>query len=237
MRSAPTKGHSVISARENAMAGAAVLLAVAVLALGAGGLFYSQKREKHATWSLAIGGLLLFGAAGLFFFRPSFASIDEKVAVAQDGGVVSNTAFAWAGDNICKVDMARSRLTLSQPDDIAFNWAEGGCVNGDTQYVASGTGWQRVTIPAEGHYLASSRFDPANGVLRVDRWLPDADTMAKARALVGDKPIPACGSNPEALARIAALQSHIAAIVPAQPNERIVYHCQKGRLAPVDPAQ
>ena len=67
--------------------------------------------------------------------------------------------------------------------------------------------------------------------------LPDADTMAKARALVGDKPIPACGSNPGALARIAALQSHIAAIVPAQPNERIVYHCQKGRLAPVDPAQ
>lgn len=236
-RARDTAEREVISARENAMAGAAMLLALAVLGLGAGGLFYSQKREKHATWALATGGLLLFGALGLFFFKPSFASIDEKVSVAQDGGVVSNAAFAWAGDNICKVDLARSRLTISQPNDIGFNWAEGGCVNGDTQYVASGTGWQRVTIPADGHYLASSRFDPVNGVLRVDRWLPDGDTMAKARALVGDKPIPACGSDPEALARIAALQSQMAALVPAQPNERIVYHCQKGRLAPVDPAQ
>lgn len=224
--------RDVITARENAMAGAAVLLALAVLGLGAGGLFYTQGKEKPAIWGFAVGGLLLFGALGLFFFRPSFAQIDERIAVTQDGAIVSNSAFAWAGDNICKVDMARSRLTISQPNDIGFTWTEGGCVNGDSQYVASGTRWQRPDVPAESNYLTASSFDPATGMLRVDRWLPDADLMDKARALIAQKPVQGCSAKPENLARIAALQSDLAALVPAQPNERIVYHCQKGRLAP-----
>ncbi|MFZ2997603.1 MAG: serine protease [Sphingobium sp.] len=235
-RARDTAERDVISARENAMAGAAVLLALAVLGLGAGGLFYSQGREKHATWFLGGGGVLLFGALGLFFFKPSFSSIDERIAVAQDQGVVGNGAFAWAGDNICKIDLNRSRLTVSQPHDVAFKWAEGGCVNGDTQYVASGTTWQRTHVPTEGNYVSDSSFDPATGLLRVQRWLPDGDTMDKLRALIADKPLPACGGGADALARIAALRSDVTALVPAQPNERIIYHCQKGRLAPVDPA-
>lgn len=68
------------------MAGAAVLLALAVLGFGAGGLFYSQKQEKRATWSLAGGGVLLFAALGLFFFKPSFSSIDARITVVEDKG-------------------------------------------------------------------------------------------------------------------------------------------------------
>lgn len=151
--------------------------------------------------------------------------------------MVGNTAFAWAGDNICKVDLNRSRLTVSQPNDVGFHWSEGGCVDGKSQYVAVGTQWQRATVPAEGNYVTSSRFDPATGMLRVERWLPDLDTMDKARALLKGDPAQACGGEPDRLARIATLQSDLTALVPAQPNERIVYHCQKGRLAPVDPAQ
>lgn len=229
--------RDVISARENAMAGAAVLLALAVLGLGAGGLFYSQGREKRATRFLAGGGLMLFGALGLFFFRPSFSSIDERIAVTQDKGVIGNNAFAWAGDNICKIDLNRSRITISQPSDIAFNWTESGCANGDTQYVASGTIWQRTTVPADGHYISSASFDPATGLLRVQRWLPDGDTMDKVQALIGGKPVKECSSAPETLTRITALQSDLAAMPPAQPNERLVYHCQKGRLAPIDSTQ
>ncbi|WP_298395334.1 serine protease [Sphingobium sp.] len=233
--------RDVITARENAMAGAAVLLALAVLGLGAGGLFYNQGKEKQATWFLAGGGVLLLAALGLFFLKPSFASIDERVKLPQDKGVTSNGAFAWAGDNICRVDLNRSRLTVSQPNDIGFNWAEGGCVNGDTQYVASGTGWQRTIVPDDSNYVTSSQFDPASGTLRVQRWLPDLDTMDKARALLKDgsdaSPIKGCGSDSALLTRIASLQSNMTTLLPAQPNERIVYHCQKGRLAPADPAE
>lgn len=226
--------RDVITARENAMAGAAVLLAIAVLALGAGGLAYTQGKEKQATWGLAGGGVALLAALGLFVFKPSFSSIDEKVALSDDKSVTSNGAFAWAGDNVCKVDLARSRLTVSQPNDVGFNWAEGGCVDGDRQFVSSGAQWRRADVPDDGNYVTASQFDPATGALRVQRWLPDLDTMEKIRALTKDKAVKGCGG--ETLTQVAALGDGIAALLPAQPNERIVYHCQKGRLAPVDPA-
>ncbi|OAN55625.1 S1C family serine protease [Sphingobium sp. TCM1] len=229
--------RDVITARENAMAGAALFLALAVLGLAAGGLFYSQGKERKATWFLASGGVLLFVALGLFFLKPSFSSIDDKVKLQADIGVAANGAYAWAGDNVCKVDLDRSRLTVSQPNDIGFNWAEGGCVNGDTQYVSVGTQWQRPTVPDEANYVTTSQFDPATGTLRVQRWLPDLDTMGKARALLRDGPIKGCGADSGRLARIATLQSDMTALLPPQPNERIVYHCQKGRLAPADPAE
>lgn len=232
-----TAEREVISARENSMAGAAVLLALAVLALGAGGLFYSQEREKRATWFLAGGGVLLFGALGLFFLRPSFSTIDERIKLPDDKMVVGNNAYAWEGDNVCRIDLDRSRLTVSQPNDIPFHWTEGGCVDGDTQYVSSGTGWQRANVPDEGNFVTLSRFEPGTGLLRIQRWLPDIDTMAKIRALAKDGPIKGCGGDSDRLGRIATLQTDLRALLPPQPNERLVYHCQKGRLSPAEPEE
>ena len=228
--------RDVISGRENAMAGAAVLLALAVLGLGAGGLFYSQGRERRATWSLASGGLLLLGAITLFILRPSFSSIDERVKLADDNRVTGNNAYAWEGDNICAVDLNRSRLTVSEANDIPFNWTGTGCANGNSQYVSAGNEWERATVPESGNFVAVSRFDPATGTLRVQRWLPDSDAMDKARATLKDGAIKACGTDPDLLARIASLRTDLAALLPAQPNERLVYHCRKGRLSPPDPA-
>lgn len=228
--------QDVISSRENAMAGAAVLLAIAVLGLGAGGLSYSQGRERRATWLLAGGGVLLLGAFALFFLKPSFSSIDERVKLPEDNRVAGNSAYAWEGDNVCTVDLNRSRLTISEANDIPFNWTATGCVNGNRQYVSSGNDWERATVPESGNFITVSRFDPARGMLRVERWLPDSDTMDKARALLNDGPTKACGTDSDLLAQIAALRSNLAALLPAQPNERLVYRCRKGRLAPPDPS-
>ncbi|HWV12088.1 MAG TPA: serine protease [Sphingobium sp.] len=227
--------RDVISGRENAMAGAAVLLALAVLGLGAGGLFYSQGHERRATWFLAGGGALLLGALALFFLRPSFSSIDDRVKLATSDQVAGNNAYAWEGENICAIDLNRSRVTISQANDVPFNWTATGCANGNSQYVSAGNDWERAPIPESGNFITLNRFDPATGTLRVQRWLPDGDTMAKARALLKDRPIKACGSDPDLLARIAALRNDLGALLPAQPNERLVYRCRKGRLAPADP--
>lgn len=224
--------RDVISARENAMAGAAVLLAFAVLGLGAGGLFYSQGKERRATWFIGGGGALLLGALALFFLKPSFSSIDSRIATVEDGATTSNGAFQWAGDNVCRVDLDRSRLTVSQPNDIGFQWAEGGCVDGERPFVSTGTGWQRSDVPDDRQVVTASRFDPATGTLRVQRWLPDMDLMDKARALAKENAVKGCAADPAALAKVAALQQGLAALLPAQSNERLVYHCQKGRLEP-----
>ena len=231
-----TAEQDVISARENAMAGAAVLLALAVLGFGAGGLFYSQRRERHATWSLAGGGVLLLGAIALFFLKPSFSSIDDRVKLPDDNRVTGNGAYAWEGENICQIDLRRSRVTVSAANDIPFNWTGNGCADGDTQYVSSGNDWERATVPEAGNFVTLSRFEPATGTLRIQRWLPDSETMEKARALSKDGPVKGCGADPALLARIAGLRSDLSALLPAQPNERLVYHCRKGRLAPSEPA-
>ncbi|WP_340264869.1 S1C family serine protease [Sphingobium mellinum] len=226
--------RDVISARENAMAGAAVLLALAVLGLGGGGLFYSQGRERRATWFLAGGGLLLLGALALFFLKPSFSSVDERARMPEDNRVTGNNAYAWSGDNVCRVDLDRSRLTVSPATDMPFNWADTGCANGNMQYVSVGTGWERASIPDTGNFVTVSRFDPATGILRVQRWLPDMATMDKVRELVKDRPIRTCGTDQALQSKIASLKSDLGALLPAQPNERLVYHCGKGRLAPPD---
>ena len=231
-----TAERDVISARENAMAGAAVLLALAVLGMGAGGLFYSQGRERRATWFLAAGGLLLLGAFALFFLKPSFSSIDDRVKLPDDNRATDNNAYAWEGDNVCRVDLARSRLTVSEANDVPFNWTPSGCVNGSTQYVGTGNEWERASVPETGNFITVSRFDPATGTLRIQRWLPDSGTMDRARALLKDGAVRACQTDPALLAKIAALRTDLSALLPPQPNERLVYHCQKGRLAPADPS-
>lgn len=223
--------REVISARENAMAGAAVLLAFAVLGLGAGGLFYAQGKERPAMWAIGGGGALLLGALAMFVLRPGFDSVDAQVQVPIEDGATSNGAYAWAGDNICRIDLARSRVTVSQPVDLPFHWAEGGCVNGDAQYLEVGTQWQRIDIPAQGHYATLSQFDTASGTLKVQRWLPDADMMGRLRALVAQAKVEGCSADPASRTAIASLQSDIRSLLPAQPNERLVHHCQKGRLA------
>jgi hypothetical protein len=231
-----TAERDVISGRENAMAGAAVLLAFAVLGLGAGGLFYTQGKERQATWVIGGGGLLLLGALALFFLKPSFSSIETRIAQAQDEATTSNQAYAWSGDNVCRADLVRSRVTISQPNDIGLNWAEGGCVDRDRQFVSVGTQWQRSDVPEDRQVVTDSRFDPATGTLRVQRWLPDADMMEKARALASENGVKGCTADAAAQAKIAALQPGLAALLPAQPNERLVYRCQKGLLTPKDDA-
>ncbi len=226
--------RDVVSGRENAMAGAAILLALAVLGLGAGGLFYTQGRDRRASWFIGGGGALLFGALGVFFLRPSFADIDAQLQTPIEGAATSNGAYAWAGDNICRIDLARSRITVSQPVDQPFAWQEGGCVNGDAQYLELGTGWQRIDLPETGHYVTMNRFDPATGTLRIQRWLPDSDTMDKARALVTATKAGRCSTDPAQRTALATLQSDIISMLPAQPNERLIHHCQKGRLTPAE---
>ncbi|MGK2909328.1 MAG: S1C family serine protease [Sphingobium sp.] len=233
--------QDVISARENVMALAAVLLAFAVLAAGAGGLAYTQGKQRPALWFGIGGGVLLIAALLAFFLRPSFSSIDDRVAAsAVDTGEVTTAqtiGYAAAGDNICRIDEARSRITVSETTDVPLNWNDTGCANGRQQYLREDnpSGWLRVNSAPDDAAIAVTRFDPATGILRNERYLADADTLQRARDIRARTDAGACTTDAAALAKLGQMQNDLRAILPLQPNERLVYQCAKGKAATQTP--
>ena len=75
-------------------------------------------------------------------------------------------------------------------------------------------------------------IDPTGKEYRVDRYLLDADTMAKAREIRAGVTLKSCTADPDALAGLATQQEAIRAVLPPTPNERLVYQCQKAAAAP-----
>ncbi len=226
--------QDIIAARENMMAVAAVLLALAVLAAGAAGLNYTQGKQKPVLWFGIGGGVLLIGALTIFLLRPGFSGIEERIAKAGiDSGAVTTiqtVGYAAAGDNLCRIDEARSRITVSETTDVPLNWTESGCANGKTQYLRDGDQWMQVASAPDDAAIAVTRFDPATGVLRSERYLADADTLDRARAIRAKTDAGACSTDPAALAKLGRMQNDLRALLPLQPNERLVYQC--GKAAP-----
>lgn len=220
--------QDVISSRENAMALAAVLLALSVLALGWAGLGYTQGKRKSALWSAVGGGALLSGALFAFVLRPSFSTIEDRIAQPAEENAPS-TGYAATGDNLCRIDQGRSRITVSALDDVPLRWSEGGCVNGKTQFLAEGTAWTRIFARTAEDAIVVSSFEPTTATFRNDRYLADADTLEKARALRAKFTGGACTADPDAMTALAQAQAELRATLPMQPNERLVYHCVKGK--------
>ncbi|AUW58131.1 serine protease [Sphingobium sp. SCG-1] len=231
--------QDVISARENVMALAAVLLAFAVLATGAAGLTYTQGKRRPAMWFGIGGGLLLIGALLAFFLRPSFSSIEDRVAAsAIDTGEVTTAqtiGYAATGDNICRIDESRSRITVTETTDVPLNWTDTGCANGKEQYLRDGTDWLRVNTTPDDAAISVARFDPATGMLRTERYLADADTLDRAREIRARTDAGACTTDAGSLGKLKQMQNDLRAILPLQPNERLVYQCGKGKIDAATP--
>ena len=51
--------------------------------------------------------------------------------------------------------------------------------------------------------------------------------LAKVRAAWGDFQAPACGAGAEAAQALGTQQAAVLSLLPPQPNERLVYRCEK----------
>lgn len=218
--------EEALVSRENRMALAGVLFVIGALAAGAGLLFHSQKNVRNAKIAGAVGGVLMLGAAILFVTRPDAHADLPSDAKASDSAA-GPPALA-EGRLLCTIRPDRSRITISSTTDVPVTIGKQGCVNDRTQYAQGSDGrWQRILVPNEEATVTIASIDGAGQEYRVDRYLLDAETMAKAREVRSGVTLKGCSVDPDQVAALATQQDAIRSVLPASPNERLVYACQK----------
>ncbi len=209
--------------RENMIAGAALMLALSVLAAGGAGLLASRGAQRPAMIAGAGGVVLLIGAIALFVLRPDF---DPASVTTAAGDTAATRAKPLSGQLECTLIPERSRIIVSPVETVRFGWKGDGCMNGRTQYAeAPGGGWERILVPSEDATVSVLRFDPVSGSYTNSRYLLSADAMTRARTLRGQVQQKACASDTGGRAALATQQSAIRTALPAQANERLVYRC------------
>ncbi|ODU27584.1 serine protease [Sphingopyxis sp. SCN 67-31] len=218
--------EAALASRENRIALAGVLFVIGALAAGAGLLFYSQKAMRNAKIAGGAGAVLMIGAAILFVTRPdAHAEIAGETEQAPAPDVAPKLA---QGNFLCTIQPDRSRITVSSTIDVPVEIGGDGCINRRTQYAQGTDGrWQRILVPNEEATVTIASIDDGAHEYRVERYLLDAETMAKARALRAAAEIKGCAADPQALAAFATQQDAIKGALPPTPNERLVYRCQK----------
>lgn len=201
---------------------------------------------------LAIFALVL--AAISWISRPGFDSIADRLEEqlraemsANDNGPIPPQSSA--GALLCVLDTARSRITTAPTDDLPFEWSDSGCVNGRTQYGFNNGEWTRVLVPSSEAAVSVNRFNPETGEYRSERYLLGRKAMSRARIARGEYDAPTCKAPKEELenadesapqnipentsentgtnaaAELGAKQMSILSLLPARPNERLVYNC------------
>ena len=223
----------VITERENAMALAGLALLLALAAGGAAAFYKQQERPRQVRIAAIAGGALLVAAVLSWITRPPLSQIESRAqdlvqASAKASPTPSPSASAHAGLYICVLDTERSRVTVSPLTDVPFRWTADGCVNGRTPYGLGNGGWSRVLVPKEDQTATLASFDPATGTYRTERYLLDLDTMQELRAARAKFTAPSCGEGDAAARRLGAAEGTLKALLPATPQERLVYHCKLG---------
>lgn len=225
---------SVMADRENAMAIAALLLlAAAGSAFAAWNLRAHDDGGKRARVAGAIAAAAAVGALAVWFTRPGYDAIERRTAdtiaeMRADGEgdeVADGEAPPGAADLTCTIQPDRSRIVSEPPEDLAFAWDPNGCVNDRTQYGFADGRWTRLFVPNGEDAVSVNSFDPETRTFRTDRFALGRSAMTKARAARAAYSAPACGSE-GAAARLGELQSGVAALLPRQANERLVYTCR-----------
>ena len=221
---------SVMEDRENAMALAGLLL---LLSASAGFAAWNFRNEEDGGKKLRIAGAVaavaVVAALAVWFTRPGLDAIDRRVAEAMTEGETGDagtgtTINAQAANLTCTIQPDRSRIVGQPPEDLDFDWRPEGCVNGRTQYGFAEGRWTRLFVPNDEDTVSVNSFDPDTRVFRTDRYPLSQTAMAKAREARAAFTAPACGVE-NAARQLGEMQTGVVALLPEQPNERLIYTC------------
>ena len=220
----------VIGERENGMGLAGLALLIA-LATGGAGIFLLQKdRRRDAAIAVVLTVILLGGAVAAWIARPSLSEIDTRTDALLGQGRKQDKppqSAALSGNLVCVLDLERSRVTVSATSDITMSWKDDGCADGRSQFANGPDGWFRVFVPDADDTVTVSRFDPTGGSYTAERYLLDGAAMMSLRAERGRQAPPQCGAGAEAARQMISAQLALKGLLPAAPNERLVYNCSK----------
>ncbi len=227
--------QDIVSARENMMAISAVLLVLGGLSLGGAMMFNAEHKPRQRKWAMIGGGVLIAAAVTVFLLRPSFSGIEDRMAdaLAPENATfpVTTPSYDANGENVCRLDEARSRILFSDTQDASIAWTPGGCADGSRQFVQATKGWSRLALHDDQSVSVAS-FDPSDGSYQVERFLPDAATMEQARKIESKLAVKGCTADPARLAQLQQGQSQIRSLLSALPNERMAYQCVRKTLGP-----
>lgn len=216
--------EAALAARENRIALSGVLFVLGAFGAAFAFFFHNQKKMRNAKIAGAIGVAMILIAAALFFTRPgTIVNVSEQpTPTAKESG-----ARLAEGKYICSIQPQRSRITVSPTTDVPVAISASGCVNDRTQYASGADGrWQRILVPNEEATVTVASIDVGAKEYRVERYLLDADAMAKAREIRAGVEVKSCTASADQVAALATQQDAIRAVLPASPNERLVYGCQ-----------
>ena len=211
----------VEDAREDRLAIALVLGILGVAGLSAGGLMLAKDRGSRAAVFGAGGALLVLAGAATFLTRPSADDIVIGQPEPAKKVVVETT-----GPLVCRFQAERSRVTVSDTDDVPIEWGKGGCMNGRTQYARTGSVWTRILVPNDEDTVHALQYDPVAREYVVTRYLLSEQQMSEARALRPQLIVKTCSADPAQAERLDDLQSKIRSVMPKLPNERLVFKCE-----------
>ncbi len=226
--------HAVIGERENHIAFAGLLLVFGAVAGGAAWQFSERGQRDRFKIAASAGGVMFLSAIVIFIARPSFDEVDERVRAAMTESidkakdVAKPASIASAGKRSCVIQPARSRITVSKTDDVLFDWSNGGCINGRTQYLENGGVWTRSFVPNEDAEVSVVSYTPDSQTYRIDRYLLGMDAMDKAREARKRYDVTSCSAAPEMLGNIDNMNKAVREVLPPSPNEILVYSCTAG---------
>jgi serine protease Do len=225
---------SIITERDDRLAFAGLMLALALGVAGASYALFDKKKRMPAKIVGAAAAVFVLLAVFAFSGRPNFSEVDARMkaslSAVSDPGRASADApgtanTAESGKKSCVIQLDRSRVTVSNTADVNFTWTASGCVNGRTQYAGADGKWARSFVPNEDAQASVVTYTPADSNYRIERYLLGFDAVGKAREARNRYQVNKCTSDPAAMQRVSDMNAALRSVLPAQPNEVLVFKC------------
>jgi hypothetical protein len=211
----------IMAERDTGLAVAGLLLVFGVLFVNGGMVLAVHHDRKLATASGAAGLLLMAGAPIAWAERPDLDQADMRLAAEQPR---ARSVAGVQGALLCRPDLERSRLTVSEPKEVRLDLTGPGCESGRTAFAETDGRYERADVSPREAIAQVRRLDSDNGRLTVERFFLSAETAAAARKLQSRHAVAGC--EPDASRSVGELNAALRDLLPPAPNERLVYSCR-----------